>query len=1399
MEDFEPISFVEDEEGNLIEEQEISPVPKIEGSSQIVSFVEDGPTQVVAPKEEFTEEAFHVNTQSIADSRLLAGKTVEVPYHEMPPIMKQGHEAAVEILMGAPVPTYDDVMAAREANKQARPEFKNNYISSLNDGALTKETLDWLGVTRWNMVRLGELAFDVEDWSEEEQLALVRLMAQYEELPISWETTKRAAEGLATDPSSYVGLSFVLNTLAKVALKPAASNAVKEMMKKTGTVATVTGVETAAYTATDDLLNQKIMVDTGQQEGYNKGQTAAAAAVGFGAGFTIGGALAYGATKVASRKATPKTFSEMVEEQSNEAAEVVDEAAEVVDEASDEVVEVVEVVDDVADEADDFADEVSDEDYAEEFIDLDDEFADVFEDDFDMLAEMDSLADVTNDALPTVKAGDDVEVIVPVEAKAKPAKELEPTTVMPKNLRGAKPRYGFGERQYGIEFVSDVDKALYIISSEGSKSHDQYMAFLRGVFPDKTAREITLMGHEVKGRIKGKAKVNDANMDGNLVVDTIFEPTKKPRRAKRQAAADDPKPQRFSEDAVEEMPYNVMKMDTDRDVKSLVLQRASRYLEDNPRTPQTLDDVVEEGKQAAEDLARTTGGDADEIKKRLEGDIDELRAINARIKATRDLHVWAFDEMVRLAKKHGNDDITPQETAELAKVIELVNSLVPITMKQSAEQSRTLGSRRTMAVADNTLITGKIDGEDVKGAERITPQMDGELIKLTNNGDGKLVVQAAVDQILKGLKDGTLKSPRDLKKVISPNWLQKTIKEIQRVRGNSMLSGLSTLMMASLSNVYNAFAEPALHYIGFINLRLTKKARASVIEDALQRTHALAQYTGNIIYIKHGIKQALKAVWEGKHITDPNVTRLENMTAEGWAGKSKKRVGYELVTGWAHTTLLMLDELHKSTRAMALARADGIVAARREQLNALAAGKKAFKEGSEEWNKIVEKTIASKFDETGAVTDQAIKRQVQMETYTEELVGPVGNFFNGFARFGHGSGAFVLPFRRAPLNSVSYAVQYLTPPIPYSWIESKNLIPKQAEILKSGDPVQIAKLKARRKVGGMAIILAWALTDEERLTGAGPADYKLREKWIAAGNKPYSIKVMGEWIPYLKVEPFATMFGTVANLHAIVQMDPERYHKGSLELLLALQASIAETILDKASFSTFGDYMKLMTGEDNMTVRMAKSFLSSFVPNVTRQANDDPYVREANTAMEQIKSNVESYSKQLGAQYDIFGLPRLKPKNGWWLFKQPRTRADFDANYKRASQEIFDLSVLHDKEGILGKPPKNIGVGRANMQDVYDKGTEESVYAKYNRFIGEAEIGGKTLFEAIVEEIDSDEYKSRPKSVYLDVNSPHVARLSSIISKYRKKAKKRLMKESPAYRDAYTDYMRRSQEVKSAR
>lgn len=1316
----------------------------------------------MAPKKEYTEENFHGDQQSIADSRTLSSRTVTAPNARQ---IKTGTDEMGQFYK---VETKGQDAAA--------------YIKSLEDSDLTRETLDWLGETRWNMVKMGKLAFDVADWSEDEQAALIRLMAQYEELPVSWQTVKRAAVGLAGDPTTYAGLSAIIGAFSKITLKPAAQAALQGLMKKTAGIAAVTGVETAAYTATDDLFNQKIQVDTGNQEGYDLTQTATAGAIGFAAGATIGGVIGGIANKAVSKK-TPRNFTELLDEQMSK--------------GSDEVTATPdEVVDDVAD---DIADEVTDDEYADELAAELAEETDEFADEWSYLHDVDSgsLRDVPNDELPTVQAGDPVEVLIPHEDTPDLPSNLKPTTVMPSSLRGAKPRYGYSGDNFNVKWESDIDKALYIIAGKGkSKSHDEYMAFLQGVFPDKTANEITLMGHEVKGALKVKAKLRDTDLDDDLVVNQMFPPSKKPRRAKGQGKATDLKPETFDRNRTADMPYNVMKMETSDDIRSLVLQRSARYLEENPRTPQTLEDVVAEGKKAAEELAETTGGDIDEITKVLKGDIDELRIINSRIKATRDLHVWAFDEMVRLAQEHKAKGLNNEGTAELAKMIELVNSLVPITMKQSAEQSRTLGSRRTMAIADNTLITGKIDGVDAEGVERITPAMDENFIKTVNDGDGKLVVTAAVDHILAGIKAGTLKSPRDLKKTINPIWLARAIKEIQRVRAGSMLSGITTLSMAFVSNFYNTWAEPSLHWVGHINLGLTGKARETAVEDALQRTHALAQYTGNIQYMKHGLKQALKAVWEGKHITDPNVTRLENMQVEGWAGKSKKRVAYEVATGWSHVALLALDELHKSTRSMALAQADAIVSAKRLQLEAAQAGKKSFKEGSEEWKMHIQDEIASKFDELGGIKDANIKRQIQMETYTEELIGPIGNAVNGIARWGHGAGGFILPFRRAPLNSISYAMQYITPPIPDGWMKKYKFFAKQADILENGTPVEKAKLHARRKVGGMMLGLAWYMANDGEMTGGGPSNWEQRQAWIQAGNKPYSIKINGEWIPYSKVEPFATVFGTVANIQYITAMDPERYQKGALEQLGALQLSMTEVMLNKAYFSEVGDWMKLMTGEDDMTVKMGQSLTSSFTPNILRQMNDDPYMREANTAMEQIKSGVDGWSQEMGIKYDVLGMPRLKPNDGWFLFKQTKSFADFDDDYKLVSQELHELRMLHDKGGLLGATPKNIGVGRANMQDVYDAGTEESVYAMYNRFIGEAEINGKNLKEAMAERIKSDKYQERPKSVYLDVNSPHVAYLSELITKYRAKAKQRLYRESPAFAAAYDDYQRRAFEVK---
>ena len=1404
---------------NKVDDEEVGDVPKLTSSPSPVASPYDGySTRVIKP--EYNEDSFHADAQSIADSRVLASKFIKAPQRQSE---TQGQHIASEMAQGMPARSLESIEATLGAEKASEADYQAQHIQSLSDGDFTRESLDWLGTTRWNMVKTGELAFSVADWSDEEQQSLVRLMANYEELPTSWKTTGRAAEGLATDITTYVGLGFVLNTLSKIALKPAAGALVRSLLKTTKGAGTVGAIEVGAYMGADNLLNQKIDVETGQRDNYDYVETAAYTAAGAAGGYIIIGGLTALTLRGAS-KGLSKNADEVVDEVVDEATPVADEVVELGDESVDEVIEAAPTQVDETSEFVDDLDTVSDDDYFDEMVgELGD---DIPQDDLAFLSrniEEDYAQELASASAKRSKAIEDFEQLV---------EEVKPTTVMPKGLAGAKPRYNYGENSYDVKFESDVDKALYIVAGKGeSKSHSEYMRFLRGVFPNKSVEEIKEMGASVKADIKESAKNKDADLDGDLVVNAKYEPTKKPRRPKGESKSLDEKPKMYDESNTKAMPYNINRMKTAQDTKNLVLERSEQHRKMNPLETKTLDEVTEEGKIAAKELAEATGGDLTEIVKSLRGDVVEMAAIVNRIKATRDLHVWTFEKMKELAYKHKEEGgLSGLEQGELVKVVQMINQLVPLTIDQSAGASRVLGSRRAMAISDDSLIRGGMDPDaQVAGkqsaeeaiaeaeSEVLLPELDANAIEAIANGNGPFVIKALVNSIIDGLESGRIKNPRTAKEALVPSRVKRVIAEINRVRAGSMLGGLTTMTMAAVSNHLHMMYEPALEYASRHNFGLTKASRASQGADKLARARALAQYSGNMQYYLQGWKEAMKAVRLGVHLTDPNVTHMESSAnLRGNKGKSKKRIIYENITGYAHTVLMALDEQHKFTRAHSLAFADAVVEAKKLEMKAAEQGKVAFKEGSAEAELYIQQHIARMFDEHGAVRTvddtgtpqgkadaklgEAIMREIRMETFTEELVGFVGNAVNGIAGAGGGLGAFVLPFRRAPVNSISYAMQYA--PIPESIFGMpvmRAISQKQDAILRSGDEVQIAKLRMRKKVGAMAGTYLWFKADSGELTGGGPSDYKMQKAWIQAGNKPYSVKIAGEWIPYAKIEPFSTVMGVMANSHYIWKMDPEKFQDGTAHVVEAVQVALVQSILNKAYFTAISDWMKLMSGEDDMLMSTVQAIGTSFIPNALNQMNSDPNVREATDLLEKVQRKIDGWSQELGAQYDITGQPMLKPNDGWNLFKQPNVRADKSSVAQTVMTEIYDLRVVQDKDGLLGPPPRNLSAGRKDYREVYDRNETESVYAKYNRFIGEVTIRGMTLEEALYDKITSDHYQNKPKSPYLDVDSPHIGILSEIIKKYRKKAKSRLLDESDAFRELYDVLDDKKREVKYAR
>jgi hypothetical protein len=98
-----------------------------------------------------------------------------------------------------------------------------------------------------------------------------------------------------------------------------------------------------------------------------------------------------------------------------------------------------------------------------------------------------------------------------------PSAAAHPT--LPRELSGAKPRYSYGNKQFQLQFESDLDKAAYISAqARRSKADARYVQFVAD-HTGLTEKEIRAHGEEVKARIKDRAKAGTG--DSLTVPNTI--------------------------------------------------------------------------------------------------------------------------------------------------------------------------------------------------------------------------------------------------------------------------------------------------------------------------------------------------------------------------------------------------------------------------------------------------------------------------------------------------------------------------------------------------------------------------------------------------------------------------------------------------------------------------------------------------------------------------------------------------------------------------------------------------------------------------------------------------------------------------------------------------------------
>ena len=198
--------------------------------------------------------------------------------------------------------------------------------------------LRYMGWFNYNLPKMSLEATQLTQATDDQKKAFVNLMDMYDAKEASLAGFGRALKGLATDPSTYLGIgTFGAATAGAQAVKQGIKEGVKQATKagiKQG--AKIGALEGSVYTATDNALRQSARITAGEQGQFDVAQNLKAAAFGGSIGAGLGGSLGGYARNVAAKaeKAAQQdafikqTQKEIAEEQ--EATEAIYDWADVV-------------------------------------------------------------------------------------------------------------------------------------------------------------------------------------------------------------------------------------------------------------------------------------------------------------------------------------------------------------------------------------------------------------------------------------------------------------------------------------------------------------------------------------------------------------------------------------------------------------------------------------------------------------------------------------------------------------------------------------------------------------------------------------------------------------------------------------------------------------------------------------------------------------------------------------------------------------------------------------------------------------------------------------------------------------------------------------------------------------
>jgi hypothetical protein len=393
---------------------------------------------------------------------------------------------------------------------------------------------------------------------------------------------------------------------------------------------------------------------------------------------------------------------------------------------------------------------------------------------------------------------------------------------------------------------------------------------------------------------------------------------------------------------------------------------------------------------------------------------------------------------------------------------------------------------------------------------------------------------------------------------------------------------------------------------------------------------------------------------------------------------------------------------------------------------------------------------------------------------------------------------FMMPFIRTPWNVMRFSVHRSPLGLAMSDLPQLTKVTKDFEgqyknILKqlqSDDPKAVnAAIEKVGRIGSSVMISASAigLAQVGMITGSGPRDINQRNQLVAAGWQPYSIRIPGRdgapdrYFSYSRVEPFATTLAIYANLTEALS-DTKRPDTTVAESAMGVVTQTMTQILDKTFLSGFSGLIDAMESEDpNKVTRWLQRIPQTMLAppgaaNVTRTFFDDGTMRELDTFVKGVLGRTPGMQGVADPRRNIFG-EALKYDNHWSNIVNPI--------YHSAHKQDPILDEVTTFEQGLSLPKHTIG-DEIDLKEWRTEDGKRTLMDVYEERVGTIKVGNKTLRQSLRDLMATARYQKLPALGAMgDFNDPRAAEFNKIIGRYRRAARRELLRNNPKLREAY--------------